>query len=212
MVPTSCRVERNVSCLVYYSTYSQNPHAVLHLLLTTRPDRAAIHPQKPSFLHTKSIKFIGPFYQSLIRFDDDHPRYLSTCPFGRMSAGKLQSETKLQSAQRIRQYPAGSGFSGNVGALRFDMQSAFQFFGVNLSTIALNASCSSTLASLYQPDEWTYQRAETVVSFQMLALLFASWNRHNFVVVSDSHKTPIELLLLFRCQLVNRFPPNAIRP
>ena len=37
-------------------------------------------------------------------------------------------------------WPAGSIFSGNGDWSRFDMQASFQFIGVNLSTIALNAS------------------------------------------------------------------------
>lgn len=56
-------------------------------------------------------------------------------------------KTRMYSSHSILpsySYPAGSGFSGNDGASTFEAHACFQFFGTYLSTIALNASCTTT--------------------------------------------------------------------
>ena len=45
------------------------------------------------------------------------------------------------------QCPADSGCTGNAGPPIFDTHDSLQFRGVNLSTIALNASCTTLVTS-----------------------------------------------------------------
>ena len=59
MVPRSCRVQKNVSYLVYRSTFSQIHMQSFIYCLQCRPDRASTHPQGQAS-YTK-YKIFGPF-------------------------------------------------------------------------------------------------------------------------------------------------------
>lgn len=64
------------------------------------------------------------------------------------------------------QKPAGSMFAENLGPSRLDMQACFQFLGVNLSTMALNASYDPSTNG-YLSSFLTYQSTKALISFEM---------------------------------------------
>lgn len=108
--------------------------------------------------------------------------------------------------------PAGSTTSGNDGALTFAAQAAFQFLGVYLSTMPLNASYDaiSTLHLSCSRLFWsTHESAKRCISFQVLAWKFAPRHLHNLIIVPNPNIVVVQLVLLLLRELCQWFACDA---
>jgi hypothetical protein len=147
-------------------------------------------------------------------YDSEHYFHGCSCLMPPINFELLSSTYVLQLVQhsnRLYSYPAGSSSFGNEGPSTFEAQACFQFLGVNLSTIPLNASYR--MVSLFSPSKVaspTYQSAERCVAFQVLPLCLAPRYLHNLVVVPNPYVVVPEIIALLRRQIRQWFPSDGL--